>query len=87
MPRRAVDLLACWNRRVGRNDINIVENNSFFLNVVHLERKKCFSFDDRERMSSDLWTCFLKSLFEWISTTAFLSISSYVDFCSLFSRS
>jgi hypothetical protein len=26
MPRRGVDLLACWNRRVGHNDINIVRN-------------------------------------------------------------
>jgi hypothetical protein len=32
MPRRVVDLLACWNRRVGRNDVNIVWNDisSFF---------------------------------------------------------
>jgi len=41
-------------------------------------------FDDQERRSSDLRTCFLKALLEWISTTTFLFESSYAYFCSLF---
>jgi hypothetical protein len=40
MPRRGVDLLACWNRRVGHNDINIVRNAilSFLIWCIWRER-------------------------------------------------
>jgi hypothetical protein len=39
MPRRVVDLLACWNRRVGMNDIIIVWNAipSFLLRCMWRE--------------------------------------------------
>jgi hypothetical protein len=41
MPKLVMDLLTCWNRRVGQNDINIVWNTTpYFFNVVHLKRKK-----------------------------------------------
>jgi hypothetical protein len=87
MPIRVVDLLVCWKRRVVRNDINIVRNAipSFLMWCIWRERV-ARSFN-RERESLDLWTCFFKFLFEWISVTAFLHVSSYADFCSLFSRS
>jgi hypothetical protein len=42
------------------------------------------SFDDQERNSSNLQNCFLKALFEWISVSAFLHVSSYANLCSLF---
>jgi len=59
MPRRVVDLLACWNRRVGHNDINIVSTIPSFLMWCTWRERNARSFDNRERMSSDLQTCFL----------------------------
>lgn len=40
MPRRVVDLLVCWNRRVDRNDVNIVWNDisSFLMWCILKER-------------------------------------------------
>jgi hypothetical protein len=59
---------------------------SFLMWCVWRERNtQCF--DDQERTSSNLRTCVLKSLFEWISAIAFLHVSSFTDFCSLFSCS
>lgn len=88
MPRWLVDLLACCNKRVSQNNINIcLESSSFLFNVVCLARKKHQRFDDQKRTSSNLQTCVLKFLFVWISAIAFLHVSSYTDFCSLFSCS
>jgi hypothetical protein len=42
------------------------------------------SFNDYEKTNSDLQLCFLKSFFEWIYVNAFLDISNFVDFCTLF---
>jgi hypothetical protein len=80
MLRRVVDFLACWKRRVGWNAI------SSLLKWCIRREMNTQSFDDRERTSSDLRTCFLKSLFEWIFATVFLYVYSYADFCFLFSR-
>jgi hypothetical protein len=88
MIRRVVDLLVSWKRRVGRNDINIVWNAipSILMWYVWRERN-ARSFDDCEKASLDLQTCFLKSLFEWIFAIALLHVSRYAYFCSLFSHS
>jgi hypothetical protein len=88
MPRQVVDLLACWKGRVNQNDINIVWNviPSFLMWCIWREMN-ARSFDDCEKTSSDLQLCFLKSLFEWIFANTLLNISSFVDFCALFSLS
>jgi hypothetical protein len=85
MFRLVVDLLMCWNRRVSQDDINIVGNAiPYFLIQCIWRERNARSFNDQERTSLDLQNCFLKSLFQWISSIAFLHVSSYADFSLFF---
>lgn len=55
MPRWVVDQMACWKRRVGQNDIDIVSNviHSFLMWCIW-KKMNAQSYDDCERTTSDL---------------------------------
>jgi hypothetical protein len=78
-----------WNGAVvGRNDNMIVWNAipSFLFWCIRGETNAT-SFNDQEITSADLRTCLLKTLFEWSFAIALPHVSSYTNFCSLFSCS
>jgi hypothetical protein len=54
----------------------------FYCGTFQKKGTNCQNYDDQER-SSDLRTCFLKALVEWIIATTFLHVSSYADFCAI----
>jgi hypothetical protein len=55
MPKQVVDLMACWIRRVGQDDIDIVwDVIPSFLMWCILRETNALSFNDGKRTSSDL---------------------------------
>jgi len=85
MPKRVVDLLVCWYR--GLDEIIVWNAIPSFLFWCIWGEINARSFNDQEKTSMVLQTCLLKTLFEWNFATALPRVSSYADFCSLFSCS
>ena len=73
MPKKVVELLACWKGRFGWNDFNMVWNvipSCLMWNI--LREMDARSFKDCEKTSLELQLCFLKSLFGWIFVNTLL---------------
>ena len=87
MPKTMVDLLACWQGKLGRH-----RNSAIWMAVPHClmwciwgERNNQH-FADLERSIADLKLFFLKTLLDWVTVFDFRSFSSlhgFTDFCTL----
>ena len=87
MPKTVVDLLACWQGKLGRH-----WNSAIWMAVPHClmcciwRERNNRHFEDLERSVADLKLFFLKTLLDWVTVFGFRSVSSvhgFIDFCTL----
>jgi hypothetical protein len=87
MPRRVVDLLDCWQGRLGRHqNIEIWKAIPHCLMWCIWRERNERTFEDSERNTLALKKMFFRTLFDWMSALGLFSFTSLVEFldhCSL----
>jgi hypothetical protein len=87
MPRRVVDLLDCWQGRLGwHQNIEIWKAIPHCLMWCIWRERNERTFEDSERNILALKTMFFRTLFDWMSASGLFSFTSLVEFldhCSL----
>jgi hypothetical protein len=84
MPRKLVDLLACWQGCFGQHrHIAIWKCIPHCLLWCIWRDQNCRSFEGIERSVADLKQMVHKTLFEWVSASGSFSCSNYLEFLDL----
>jgi hypothetical protein len=87
MPRWVVDLLACWQGKLGRHqNIEIWKAIPHCLMWCLWRERNARTFEDCERNVLELKLVFFRTLFDWMTTTGLLSFLSFLEFfyhCSI----
>jgi hypothetical protein len=88
MPRRVIELLACWRGQLGsRNILEAWRMTSLCLMWCIWRERNARCFEDREISMEELNNVMFKSLYTWIAaynSPHFSSFSEFLDFCSFF---
>jgi hypothetical protein len=81
MPRRIVDVLACWQGRLGRHKNWVLWNAipHCVLWCIWRERNDR-TFEGCERNILDLKILLLRTLFDWMTATSLFSFSNFLEF-------
>ena len=81
MPRRVVDLLDCWQGKLGRHcHIEIWKAISHCLMWCIWRERNARTFEDCKQNILSLKLCFFCTLFDWISATELFSSLSFIEF-------
>ena len=77
MPRKIIDLLACWQGRFGRHQHKVI-----WMWCIWRERN-CRNFEGNEQSVAELKQLILKTLFQWVSVSGCLPCSNFLNFLDL----
>ena len=87
MPRRVVDVLACWKGRLGRHKNRIIRDAIPHSVLWCLWREiNARTFEGSERNMLDLKILMLRTLFDWIAANDLFPFSNFLvffDYCSV----
>ncbi len=81
MPRRVIELFACWQGNFGRHQhINIWRAIPHCLMWCVWKERNARTFEGREQTVAELKLLFLRMLFDWTSATGLCRSSTLLDF-------
>ena len=84
MPRRVVDLLTCWQGKLGQHrHIEIWKAVPHCLMWCLWKERNARIFEDGERNVLELKLLFFRTLFDWMTATRLFSSLSYLEFFDL----